>query len=55
MNYEIYQEGIDARYAQQGFNTNPYPDNTSDHHDWYSGWADCDEALYRNGKATQAI
>lgn len=55
MNYEVYREGIYARCAQKGFDTNPYPDNTSEHDDWYNGWTDCDEALYRDGKATQAL
>lgn len=54
IDYVVYQEGVDARYDQKGIEANPYPTGSSEHYDWYEGWSDCHEALYRNGKAPQA-
>lgn len=52
-NYQVYQQGIDARHEQKSLDDNPYPDNTSEHYDWYEGYTDMDEALFRNPKKEQ--
>lgn len=48
MNYEAYQQGIDARHEGKLLTENPHSENTSEHYDWYEGWTDMDEALFRN-------
>lgn len=47
LNYEVYDEGVSAREVQKTLNENPYPENTSEHYDWYEGWTDMDEAIFR--------
>lgn len=48
INYEVYQQGVDARHEGKLMTDNPYTECSSDYYDWYEGWSDMDEALFRN-------